>query len=963
MPRSDSRLAPGEAERSSARAFRLWLVAAVAAAALLAAAVAGPARGQAPVQLPAAIAAVPAASPDAQPLQIDEGAGGLLQTLRKLRTRASVLMIVAHPDDEDSGMLTYESRGQGARAMMLTLNRGEGGQNVMSDDFESSLGLVRTQELLSADRYSGVEQYFSSVVDFGFAKSREETLDKWGHDRVLADVVRVVRMARPLVVTSVFVGGPTDGHGHHSVAGQMAQEVFNAAGDPSMFPEQIRAGLRAWAPAKMYARAPLRAGDAGIYSYIDKRPLDSPVSVQVTVPEGTYDPVLGATYLQIAREGLALQKSQNGGGRVPLPGPNPVSYHRFGSHVTAAEKENSFFDGVDISLVGIASLSAGQENGFLQDGLRGIQTTADRAMSEFSFNQPEKIAPLLAQGLKDTNALATRVAASSLSEQAKYDVLHELRVKQEQFQKAVVQALGLSLSATVAQPGPAGRGGANPLGPGETFTYAVPGQEFPVTVHLNNPALAALEIKRLWLETPAGENWTVTPDAPVPARLNPGQAVDQRFTVRIPENAAATRPYFSRPNDEQAYYDITDPRYQDLPLPPYPLSARVEFTEDGTDVSAGQVVQTVHQENGRGTVMNPLMVAPSVSVRISPQAGVTPLDSKSFALTALVSTENEVGAKGTVQLALPPGWRSEPATAPFSMERAGLDQTVRFDVFPDRLEQKPYTITAVAESGGRRYEEGFATVGYPGLRPYNLYAPATYQTSGVDVKLATGLRVGYIMGTGDAVPEFLKELGIQAEFLSPQDLIQGDLQKYSVIVLGIRANDARPELGTHSARLLEYVNNGGVVVVQYHYGRGFGPYAYTLPAAPGADIERVVDETAPVTFLDAQSPLLAWPNKISSGDFAGWVAGRGNGFLMTWDERYQAVLETHDPGQAPQKGGLVYARYGRGVYVYTALSLYRQLPEGVPGAYRLFANLLSLPRNPAFQLPALRGGPVRPATP
>ena len=166
-----------------------------------------------------------------------------------------------------------------------------------------------------------------------------------------------------------------------------------------------------------------------------------------------------------------------------------------------------------------------------------------------------------------------------------------------------------------------------------------------------------------------------------------------------------------------------------------------------------------------------------------------------------------------------------------------------------------------------------------------------------------------------------------------------------------------------AARLLEYVNNGGVVVVQYHYGRGFGPYAYTLPAAPGADVERVVDETAPVTFLDAQSPLLAWPNKISSGDFAGWVAGRGNGFLMTWDERYQAVLETHDPGQAPQKGGLVYARYGRGVYVYTALSLYRQLPEGVPGAYRLFANLLSLPRNPAFQLPALRGGPVRPATP
>jgi hypothetical protein len=219
------------------------------------------------------------------------------------------------------------------------------------------------------------------------------------------------------------------------------------------------------------------------------------------------------------------------------------------------------------------------------------------------------------------------------------------------------------------------------------------------------------------------------------------------------------------------------------------------------------------------------------------------------------------------------------------------------------------------------------------------------------------------MGTGDPVPESFAELGVQAEFVSAQDLMQGDLQKYNVIVLGIRANDARPELQTHSARLLEYVNRGGVVIVQYHYGRGFGPYPYTLPGTPGGDVERVVDEAAPVTFLDPQSPLLSWPNKITADDFAGWVAGRGNGFLLTWDDRYQAVLETHDTGQMPQRGGLMYARYGRGLYVYTALSLYRQLPEGVPGAFRLFANLLSLPRNPALQLPALRGGPVRPATP
>ena len=938
---------------------RAWLTAAMAAAVLLAALASGPARGQSPAPTVAAIQA----TPDARPLEIDRGASGLWQSLRKLQTRGSVLMIVAHPDDEDSGMLSYESRGRGARAMMLTLTRGEGGQNVMSDDFEEALGLVRTEELLSADRYSDVQQFFTSVVDFGFARTREEALTKWGHDRVLADAVRVIRMTRPLVVTSVFVGGPTDGHGHHGVAGQMAQEVFQAAGDPNVFPEQIRAGLRPWAPAKMYARAQMRGADTRIYSYIEKEWLEAPLSVQVLVPEGNYDAVLGASYLQVAREGLALQKSQNGGGRIPLSGPVFVPYHRFASRVAAAEKEQSFFDGVDVSLAGIADLAPGQENGFLKEGLSGIQATVERAVSEFSFAQPERIVPLLAQGLKETNALAARVSSSGLSEQAKYDVLYELRIKQDQFQRAVVQSLGLSIEALVAPKGEPPRGGFFSGGPAESFAYAVPGQNFAVTIHLNNPTAAALEIKRVWLETPADENWVVAPESPAPARLAPGEALDQRFRVRVPENAAATRPYFTRPNAGQPYYGITDPRYQNLPLAPYPVTAWAEIICDGAEVRTGQVVQTARQETGPGMVLNPLTVTPAVSVRISPQAGITPLGSKSFSLAALVHTEAEDGAKGTVRLELPSGWRADPPVASFAIGQAGQEESIRFQVFPDRLEQKPYTITAVAESGGQPYREGFVTVGYPTLRPYNLYMPAAYRTSGVDAQMASGLRIAYVMGTGDAVPESLTKLGVQAEFLSPQDVAQGDLQKYNVILLGIRAYDARPELATHSNRLLEFVRNGGVVVVQYHYGPSYGPYPYSLPATPGSDTERVVDEAAPMNFLDAQSPVLTWPNKISQDDFSGWVAGRGNGFLTYWDPRYQAPLETHDPGQAPQRGGLVYARHGRGVYVYTALALYRQLPEGVPGAYRLFANFLSLPRNPALQLPALRGGPVRPAVP
>ena len=418
--------------------------------------------------------------------------------------------------------------------------------------------------------------------------------------------------------------------------------------------------------------------------------------------------------------------------------------------------------------------------------------------------------------------------------------------------------------------------------------------------------------------------------------------------MRVPENAAATRPYFTRPNDEQPYYDIVDERYLTLPLPPYPVTSWVEFSYEGVEVRAGQSVQTVRQLNGPGMVLDPLMVTPAVSVRIAPQAGITALGAKSFAVSALVHTEVETGAKGAVRLELPPGWRSEPAVASFDMQRAGQEQNIAFQVFPNLLEQKTYSVTAIAEFQGRQYREGFDTVGYPGLRPYNLYMPATYRTSGVDCKIAPGLRVGYVTGTGDAVPQSLANIGVKSEFLSPEDLAQGDLQKYDVIVLGVRAYAARPELATHNQRLLDYVKNGGVLIVQYNtaqYDHNYGPYPYSLPN----DAQRVVDENSRVNFLDSKSPVLTWPNQIGERDFAGWFEERGHGFLTSWDKQYEAPLETHDQDQDPQKGGLVYAPYGRGVYVYVAFALYRQLPDGVPGAYRLFANLLSLPRNPALK--------------
>src|SRR6201986_4378088 len=319
------------------------------------------------------IASTIAATTDYQPLTVDRGNAALQQSIRKLGTRASLMMIVAHPDDEDGGMLTYESRGQGARVALLTLNRGEGGQNIMSNDMEDQLALVRTQELLAAGQRYGVDQYFTRVADFGFSKTLDEALQVWGHDRVLYDVVRAVRLNRPLILTASFVGGITDGHGQHQVSGEMAQEVYEAAGNPNVFPDQIKAGLLPWKPLKVYARVPSfsvspkgmydyatgKWAPVRFYDYVAKKWIDAVPSTTVEIPEGANDPVLGTAFIQLAREGLGQQKSQNGGTGVPLPGEFKAPYHRYGSRVPSPAMEHSFFDGINISLLGIASLASG----------------------------------------------------------------------------------------------------------------------------------------------------------------------------------------------------------------------------------------------------------------------------------------------------------------------------------------------------------------------------------------------------------------------------------------------------------------------------------------------------------------------------------------------------------------------------------------------------------------------------
>jgi LmbE family N-acetylglucosaminyl deacetylase len=893
------------------------------------------------------------------PVDLDRGAAGLARCLAELRTRASILMVTAHPDDEDGGLLAYQTRGLGARGVLLTLNRGEGGQNAMTNDFYDALGVIRTQELLAADRYYGVDQYWTSVIDYGFSKTREEALEKWGYDRVLGEVVRVVRMTRPLVITSVFAGAATDGHGNHQVAGQMAQEAFVAAGDPNRFPEQIREGLRPWSPLKVYNRVPFfEPTKEGIYDYatdkyvpvrffdyVNKKWIDHTPEANVSVPEGKQDPAAGLTFLQMGRQGLGQQKTQNGGVTIPPPAPRMAPYHRYGARVPVGAQENSLYDGIDVSLAGIASLAGGNAP-FLRDGLAQLSSSLDRIATDYRPDAPSAIAPILAETLSRTRALIEKVHASDLSDAGKNDVIYELRIKERQLEDALTLSLQLFLDASVA-PAKEPTGAAAIFGgPPTTFTVAIPGMSFGVKERVLNSGTKPIRVEALQLSATDGKEWTIHSNGSPGAVLASDKEVELKFDVKAPADAALTRPYFSRPNQEQPYYTLDDPRYENLSTAPYPLVATARIQYQGADIAIRKYVMVRTRMDGIGIEANPLLVGPPISVEVSPAAGAVPLSEKSFAFSCTLRSNVKGAANGVLRLSLPEGWTSTPAECPYSMQHDGETQTVTFQVAPHDIRPKGYTIKAVAEYAGKKYEEGYRMVGYPGVRSYPYFRPATYKGVGVDVTTAPGLHVAFIPGTGDEVPGALQSLDIPVRVLSPSDLTNVNFDDFDAVIIGVRAYSARPELRAANARLVDYVKRGGVLIAQYNVQDfEFGPYSLSLGSNPA----KVVDEGSEVKFLEPANPVFNWPNKLSPSDFAGWEEERGHGFMEKWDPHYQALVETHDPEQKPQRGGLLVARYGKGFYIYDAFALYRQLPAGVPGAYRILANLVSLGKNPNWK--------------
>lgn len=847
--------------------------------------------------------------------------------LRRLSTTARLMHTTAHPDDEDGSMLTLESRGKGDTVLLLTLNRGEGGQNKVGSNLFDVLGVVRTLELTGSDRYYGVEQRFTRVSDFGFSKSAEETFQKWnGHEVALGDIVRVIRTFRPDVLVSRFQGTSRDGHGNHQASGVVTREAFRAAADPNKFPEQIKEGLLPWQAKKFYFDnvCPFRSNEC------------APENYTVKLATGEKDPLLGMSYAQFAMEGLKHQLSQGAGGWSIDAGPH-YSFYRLVDSVlppTAGKDghEQDFFDGIDTTLPALASRLGSDEAKvpWLRPELVKLQGEVEAAKN--AGTQEGAAEPLL-EGLQAVSALIGRVSGEKqLAEIERRELVGHLREKREQFEQGANLALGITVSAAVDAP-------AAPT-PEDAF-MAVRGQTFGVTATFRNTGKKMLNLQDFALELPAG--WKVAATSSEVSTVAPGQSATAKFRVTVPEDAAYTRPYWHRNDPEtEALNTIDDERYATLPFPPVPFHVRVKYSDDGHKGSAQSVIQVAFKDSEGHEQLRALAVAPALSVAIDPTSQVVPLGQHG-ARTVRVSVRSQVNGQAatSVKLAAPQGWQVEPGVQHVTLDKAGESKECEFKVMPSATREGRYALKATADYQGKSYAEGFTVVTRDDLDTSYYYQPAVQRVSVVDVTVPANLTVGYIMGAGDEIPTVLGQLGIDVRLLPAEKLASEDLSQYKTIVVGIRAYDTQKELAENNKKLLDFVRAGGTLLVQYETDIGnfnggqFTPYPATLGRG------RVSVEEAAVDILAPKDSVFHVPNEITARDFEGWVQERGLYFIEKWDDKYTPLLGSHDPGEDELKGGLLRASYGKGTYLYTGYAFFRQLPAGVPGAVRLYVNLLA----------------------
>jgi LmbE family N-acetylglucosaminyl deacetylase len=807
----------------------------------------------------------------------------ILQQLRSFATVGSVLYVAAHPDDENTQVITYLARGRGYRTAYLSLTRGDGGQNLLGPQLGAALGVARTLELLAARRLDGGRQYFTRAKDFGYSKTSEETLGIWDRRRVLGDIVRVIREFRPDVIITRFSPQPAPTHGHHTASAVLAVEAFRLAADPAAFPEQLR-DLRPWQARRIVHNVGL--GAAGANPGAGMAVAGSPANVPdgpgvVKIDVGGRDPVSGESFASIAARSRAMHKTQGFG----IGGPTVNEGSRIEPFVLLAGEAatTDLLDGVDTTWNRVP-------------GGADIGRSIDEAIATFNARGAAASVPALLAIRRPLAALRTDPLLSD---------------KREQLDWIIQACLGLEVDTVVDR------------------AELVPGEN----VKLRHTAVVRSHIPVRWtaVRYPSAHreiNKTV--------QLRPNHPVVREASQVLPATAPLSQPYWLRTEGTAGMFDVDDPALigrADNP-PTFPL----EFVFDvggQTLVITGEAMPAA--DPAKPGLRRQLQVIAPVSLRFVASARLFAPGAARPVTVEL--TAARARAVGTVRLDAPAGWTVTPASQPFRLADPGKHARFTFTVTaPAQPATAP--LGASVEINGRRFNQQRVEVRYDHLPLQLLQPPA--RAKAVSLELATrGRHVGYVPGAGDDVAAALEQMGYEVTSLTGADLTPERLRGFDAVVIGIRAFNVRRDLPERLPALFGYVEAGGTIVAQYNTLDGLRE-DWLAPFHLRLSRDRVTDEHAPVTILAPAHPALTMPNRITAADFEGWVQERGLYFPTQWDERFTAILASGDTGETPLKGGLLAARHGKGYFVYTSLAWFRQLPEAVPGAYRLFANLVSL---------------------
>jgi LmbE family N-acetylglucosaminyl deacetylase len=794
--------------------------------------------------------------------------------LQKLNVLGRVLYVAAHPDDENTGLISYWANGALYDAAYLSLTRGDGGQNLIGPELRDQLGVIRTQELLAARRIDHGQQFFTRANDFGFSKSADETLRIWDREKILADVVWVMRQFRPDIVVTRFPTNDPDTHGHHTASARLAGEAFRIANDPKRFPEQLKF-VRPWQPARL-----LWNSWAAFRAELRHEPLD--VSGLIPLEVGGYQPLLGQSFPEIAAASRSMHKSQGFG--VEVRRGERKEYFQFLDGEPVPEG-GGIFGGVDTTWSRVPKSE-------------GVSNEINRILKDFDDSAPWKSVPELVDLRRKLRGIAEEPW---------------VKEKVTQLDEIIGACLGLHLAAVADKP---------VAQPGETLGLQVEAvNRSPVEVKLRSIQIAHDQPKAL------------------NQGLSLNQLVTEKTSVDLPKDVAFSEPYWLRSPGTIGTYTVSDQTLIGRPEspPPFPVDATIAIA--GEEIRYALEPRFRKVDRVKGELNEPLVIAPAAFAELPrPVFVFGGGQTKSINVRVIAASDK---FHGRLALEVPIGWKVEPASVAVNLEGADDEANCTFQLTPPENPGEG-RLRAVFASDGDQRTPAFSRerIDYPHIEPQTLISPAEAKLVRANIENKAA-QVGYIPGAGDAIPESLREIGSAVKILSDDEIKAPNLKQFDAIVLGVRAYNVHPDrISGWYPELLAYARQGGVVLVQYNTTPG--PKPNELPHPLHVSHDRVTDETAPVRILAPDHPVMNFPNKITPADFNDWVQERGLYFPDQWDSGWSPILSSNDPKEKPLDGGLLVTRVGKGWFVYTGYSWFRELPAGVPGAYRIFANMISL---------------------